>query len=116
MRLQLEIELSEIAGADDAVPADPDWMEHRHQIATNVEDAGPLTCQKPLMPVRCEKINWHLLRVERQDSQALNGIDQKIDSLLFQHFADCLQIIAEAARELDEAERHQAGAAVDGGA
>src|SRR6478672_3920074 len=67
------------------------------------------------MTVGGEKIDGRRSHVEREHAEALDRIDEEEDAAFPAYAADRLEVIAEAAGELDEAQAHDPGARIDRG-
>ncbi len=114
MRLQSKINFSEVMTADYAVPADPNRVQPLHPFTTQVKNAGAFGPEKPFVPVGCQGVDRCLLNIERQDAQALNGVDKEKDAAFSAKLPDRAEIIAKAAGILDGAQTDQPSAVING--
>src|SRR5262249_13168743 len=116
VRLEAEVDPREVPALDHAVPADADRVEPFDQLPADPEDGGPFGAEQPLVAVRRQEVDRRPLNVEREDAQALDGVHEEGHAALPAELAECVQVVAEATGELDEAKAEYAGAAVHGGA
>ena len=62
---------------------------------------APLRAEQPLVAVGGQEVDRRAAHVERQDAQPLDGIDEEEDAPLPAKGAEGVQVVAEAAGELD---------------
>src|SRR5262245_16699213 len=91
-------------------------MQALDQFPADVEDAGTLRAEQPLVPVGGEEVDRRPLHVEGQDAQSLDGVNEEQDAALATQAAESIEVVAKTAGELDETEAENARARVDGGA
>ncbi len=115
-RLEPVVDFTEIKTVDDAVPAHANRVQHVDQLRPNPEDANPLRPEQPLVTVGRQEVDRCPSNIEREDAEALNRIDEEVDPALATHRTDRIQVVAKAAGEFDETQRHNPGSCIHRGA
>src|SRR5262249_23082296 len=68
--------------------------------------------EQPLVPIGGEEVDRRPADVEGQDTEPLDGVDEEQDAALAAQVTESIEVVAEPAGELDEAEAEDARACV----
>ena len=100
---------------DDAVPAESQRAEPVEVLAAEVEDAGPLRPQQPLVAVGRQEIDRRFRHVQGKHAQGLNGVDEQQGPPAVDHLGQLVQVLPPAVGVGHPTDADDAGAAVAGG-
>ena len=87
------------------MPTDPGRPQPVEPIAADIQDARALRPEQPLMAVGREEIDWSAAHVDGQRSEPLDRVDKQCDPAVPAKFDQTVQVVAEAAGELDVTDR-----------
>ena len=111
-RFEVEFDVAEIGGVDNAVPADTGGGKPRQAVAADVGDAGTFGGEQPLVAIGSEAVDLGFGDVDREDAQGLDGVEKKQGIMAVGDFGDRVNIAAATVGVADPTDADNARARV----